>query len=79
MRANNLRQALSTNLEIVDFDLFTLPSNEDISIQHGLYVMHREDYETYKDSGVMPQCFVRAVQRKDEGGKPIIESNTKVC
>ncbi|MGF1753953.1 type II secretion system GspH family protein [Vibrio makurazakiensis] len=79
MRAPNLRHALKTNLEILDFKLFNLPINEDKSIQHGLYVVHGEDYQTYKESGVIPQCFVRAVQRKNEGGKPIIDSNTNMC
>lgn len=79
MNAPNLRRALSTNLEVVDHKRFNLPIDEDDSIQHGLYVMHGEDYASYQDSGVMPQCFVRAIQRKSDHGKPNIESNTKMC
>ncbi|CDT85142.1 putative MshA, mannose-sensitive haemaglutinin [Vibrio coralliirubri] len=79
MNSHNLRRVLNTNLEIIDFKLFNLPINEDSSIKHGLYVMHREDYETYKDSAVMPKCFVRAVQRKDEAGKVNINTNINKC
>ncbi|MBA5761733.1 type II secretion system protein [Vibrio sp. 404] len=79
MNAPNLRRALSTNLEVLDISLFNLPINEDDSIQHGLYVMHSEDYSTYKNSGVIPKCFIIAVQRKSDEGKPYIEANTELC
>lgn len=79
MNAPNLRRALSTNLEVLDLSLFNLPIKEDDSIQHGLYVMHNEDYTSYKNSGVMPKCFILAIQRKSEEGKPHIEANTELC
>lgn len=79
MQHNNLRNAFETNLRIMDLHFFQLPLNDDETIQHGLYVMHEEDFQTYQDSGVLPQCFVLAVQRVTEQGKPVFKTNTDRC
>jgi hypothetical protein len=79
MEENNLRHAFETNLRIMDLHFFQLPVGHDETIQHGLYMMHEEDYQTYKSSGVLPECFVVALQRNSDNGKPSIEANTGRC
>ncbi|WP_428799650.1 type II secretion system protein [Vibrio kyushuensis] len=79
LRANNLERALKTNLQVVNYKLFNQIGNEDTAILHGVYIMHREDYQSYKSSGTLPSCFVRAVQRKNGQGKPMIDTNTNMC
>ncbi|WP_338116230.1 type II secretion system protein [Vibrio brasiliensis] len=79
MKENNLRHAFETNLRVMDLHFFQLPVEQDETIQHGLYVLHEEDYQAYQSSGVLPECFVVAIQRQQESGKPVIDANTESC